>query len=61
MMGNKFIGPCTNYRKARKGEIKCRECGYYRKSFFAGKLGRCINVAVGKNHTCDGAYKKGRN
>lgn len=54
----KFFGPKTNYRKAKKNDIKCFECGYYEKSLFKGHRGRCENCAVGKNHTCDGAFKK---
>lgn len=51
-----------NYRKARKGDIKCKECCHSHKPSFPGTRIRCapgypahVSYAVGQNMTCDGA------
>jgi len=52
-----------NYRKGKKSDIKCHQCGHYRQPCLRHGRGRCgDSPAVGKNHTCDNAYiENGRN
>ena len=51
-----------NYRKAKKGDIKCSDCEFSHRPKFSGQRFRCgcryiYSYAVGKNMTCDAAHK----
>lgn len=55
------------YRKAKKGEIKCKDCDWCVLPDWCQKRLRCVlsasikvaslGYAVGKNMTCDSAYR----
>jgi hypothetical protein len=56
--------PMTNYRKAKTGDVPCSICIYYRSPRAGEMMGRCNwgeylyqKTAVGKNNTCDAAFK----
>lgn len=50
-----------NYRKAKKGDVKCRVCKHYRAPYFDFERGRCAvkqGYCVSRNNTCDDAVKE---
>ncbi len=54
-----MVSYTKHYRKAKAGEIKCKDCELYYKPRHEWTRGRCFNKqAVGANHTCDDAAPK---
>ena len=56
-----YVYKSPKYRKAKDGDIPCRECSHVRKPWSPGMRWRCYygsDSAVGANHTCNKATTK---
>ena len=54
----------TNYRKAKPGEVQCRECVHSGRSPFHARIrchcgDMCRSTSVGERMTCDAAWSAG--